>query len=115
MPFTTDLIVMERGEKEWLLMEELRYKGNKDEFCVDAQFTTDFASVPRIFWNLIPPVGKYSKAAVIHDWLYVNKTVSRKDADGIFRRIMRENGVPKWKRYVMWAAVRAFGWIVWKK
>ena len=30
----------------------------------------------------------------------------RSDADGIFRRVMRELGVPKLRRALMWAAVR---------
>ncbi|MBK5931416.1 hypothetical protein CCR82_13035 [Halochromatium salexigens] len=28
-----------------------------------------FASIPRLLWPLLPPVGRSGKAAVIHDWL----------------------------------------------
>ena len=33
-------------------------------------FETDFASVPRFFWRVVPPWGRYSPAAVVHDYLY---------------------------------------------
>ena len=36
---------------------------------VHAGFVTDFASVPRFFWRVLPPTGPYGKAAVIHDRL----------------------------------------------
>ena len=33
-------------------------------------FITDFASVPRLFWNIFPPIGNYRNAAIVHDYLY---------------------------------------------
>jgi hypothetical protein len=113
--FITELVVREGRNQEWELVEDLVYEGIIDQFRVPATFTTDFASVPRPLWSIVPPTGLYTKAAVIHDWLYVSQSVSRRDADGIFRRIMREAGVGKPKRYIMWAAVRLFGGFVWKK
>jgi hypothetical protein len=32
--------------------------------------------------------------------------VTSRDADGIFRRVMRESGVPVLRRWLMWAGVR---------
>ena len=113
--FLTDLTVKEGRNQEWELVHDLIYQGAREGFLVPRTFTTDFASVPRMFWSIIPPTGDYTKAAVIHDWLYVSKEVSRKDADGIFERIMREAGVNKIKRSVMWAAVRLFGGFIWSK
>jgi len=117
MPFIDDLEIREPsgGKGEWTLVRPLRYTGAEKQFFVDAGFTTDGASVPRFLWHVLPPFGRYLKAAVIHDHLYVTREVSRKDADGIFRRMMREAGVNKVKRYTMWAAVRLFGWTVWRK
>src|SRR4051812_48133804 len=45
---------------------------------VPAGFITDFASIPEILWNILPPTGSYGKAAVIHDWLYTHRTVMLK-------------------------------------
>lgn len=78
-------------------------------------FKTDFASVPRIFWNIIPPTGDYAFAAVIHDYLYVTGDVKRKKADTIFLTLMKKAGVSFWKRRVMYRAVRLGGWIFWDK
>jgi hypothetical protein len=109
------LVVAEEVGNTWRLLYPLTYEGNFDTFEVPKDFRTDFASVPRIFWNIIPPTGGYTKAAVLHDYLYYTKMVSRKDADGIFRRIMHEYGVGGLKRRTMYWAVRAFGWLAWKK
>lgn len=72
-------------------------------------FETDFASVPRFFWRVLPPWGRYSPAAVIHDHLYSTGKVSRADADRAFLTLMQRLGVPAWKRTVMYWAVRLFG------
>ncbi len=82
---------------------------------VPAGFETDFASVPRFFWRIVPPFGRYSPAAVVHDFLYFSGQVSRKDADETFYRLMGSLGVPDWKRWAMYYAVRAFGWIAWNE
>lgn len=115
MPFLTSLTVREVDDSYWQLAENLVYQGNADMFTVPAGFKTDFASVPRALWNIIPPTGLHTKAAVIHDWLYHSKIVTRKDADGIFDRIMRESGVSSIKRGIMWSAVRLFGGFAWNK
>lgn len=78
---------------------------------------TDFASIPRIFWRILPPVGdgkdaKYGPAAIIHDELYKlhefdnGVQCSRKTADDVFYAAMRELDVSKWRRDIMYAVVR---------
>ena len=58
----------------------------------------------------IPRYGRYTKAAILHDYLcsvcVPARRVSRIEADGIFRQAMRELGVPFLQRWIMWAAVR---------
>ena len=82
---------------------------------VPAGFVTDFASIPRAFWTILPPTGKYGKAAVIHDYLYVMggdlppDKFTKADADRIFYEAMGVLGVGSVTRYVMWKAVSAFG------
>lgn len=76
---------------------------------VPVGFRTDFASVPRPFWRIIPPWGPYSPAAVVHDYLYVSGELSRKEADQIFLELMERLGVEKWKRTAMYWAVRIGG------
>ena len=110
MPFTDGKIVVEEiSDERWALVEPVTYEGNIDTFVVPAGFDTDFASVPRVFVWLLPRYGKYTKAAILHDWLCARVregSFDRADADGLFRRSMRELGVPFVRRWLMWAAVR---------
>jgi hypothetical protein len=69
-------------------------------------FITDFASVPRLFWRLFPPFGKYTPAAVLHDYLCRKPGFSRAEADKIFLHHMESLGVPFYKRYPMYLGVR---------
>lgn len=77
-------------------------------------FETDFASVPRFFWRVVPPWGRYSPAAVVHDYLYSTGKVSREEADRAFLTLMQRLGVPAWKRSIMYWAVRWFGGPAWE-
>jgi hypothetical protein len=83
---------------------------------VPAGFVTDFASVPGLFTWLVPRYGRFTKAAILHDFLCGEAKEGRfirSQADGIFRRVMRELGVGFIRRWVMWAAVRlGSGWSV---
>jgi hypothetical protein len=110
MPFTKDIVsVTQVNDVDWLLNEPLVYDGDQQRFTVPAEFVTDFASVPRIFVWLIPTYGSYTKAAILHDYLCRTGEVTRRDADGIFRRCLLESGVPFLRRWMMWAAVRLGG------
>jgi hypothetical protein len=84
---------------------------------VNEGFATDFASIPRLFWTILPPTGRYGKAAVIHDYLYreVRYSITRKEADAIFLYAMRQKSVGRITFCIMWAAVRTFGFLAWKK
>lgn len=122
MPFRTELKIKEvEGGEEFELLEALIYEGNTDTFIVPAGFIMDFASIPGWANWLLPKLGKYNKAAVVHDYCYYAKPlvsggmrrITRREADGVFRKIMRELGVPMWQRYTIWLAVRLAGWVYW--
>jgi Protein of unknown function (DUF1353) len=114
VPFLGDAdpLVRQVDEREWEVVEPLTYRGSTDEFTVPAGMPTDFASVPRVFVWFLPRYGRYTKAAILHDYLWrfrvgdPDAPVSRRDADGLFRRVMRELGVPFLRRWIMWTAVR---------
>ena len=109
MPFTSDLVVRETGTNLWKVVEDLEYAGSRDAITVPAGTKTDFASVPKLLRWFIPKYGKYNKATVLHDWLCDEAAAgrfNRADADGIFRRSMRELGVGYLRRRLMWVGVR---------
>jgi hypothetical protein len=94
----------------WALVDELMYQGRWERFVVPAGFRTDFATVPRPVTWLVPRFGAYTLAAILHDWLITEGirtgAVTSRQADGLFRRVMRESGVPVLRRWLMWAGVR---------
>ena len=57
--------------------------------------------------------GSIRKAAVIHDWLYTSKITTRRVADAVLREAGKVSGVPAWRRWMIWAGVRAFGHLRW--
>ena len=117
--FTTRLIVEPIGEKTWKLIEGFEYHvgiyPSDDIIKVPADFITDFASVPRIFWPILPPTGSYGKAAVIHDYCYTTALYPRSKCDKIFLEAMEVLKVKKWKRKSMYWAVNLFGILAWRK
>jgi Protein of unknown function (DUF1353) len=111
MPFMGQVVVspIEPLGKTWTVKQAFTYTGKTDTFTVPAGFTTDFASVPRIFTWLLPRYGRWTQAAILHDFLWSEARhgrIHKFDADGIFNRAMRELGVPYLRRWIMWTAVR---------
>ena len=82
---------------------------------IPASFVCDGASVPWLFRRLFPKYCRNTNAAVVHDWLYASQIFPRKVADKMFRYVQSLDGVPRWKRSVMYRTLRAFGSFAWRK
>lgn len=107
---TYELLVRFRGAYGFTTRESLVFTSDSGkEYKVPKGFETDLASVPRAAWSIIPPMGRYTNAAILHDSLYAERVVSKKEADKVFLEAMRVCGVPAYKRYPMYWAVAAFG------
>lgn len=108
--FTDPLTVTKIGERLWQVEREFTYyigEENSNEFVtVPKGFKTDFASVPRIFWRILPPDGMYTQASVLHDYMCITGLKSR--ADRVFYESMGVLGVSSWQRSIMFFAVRIF-------
>lgn len=132
--FQSHLRVEKRDEHEWVLTEPLIYRSdNIGLIVVDAGFTTNFASVPRVPFMFLLFGGVGDEAATLHDWLYrkehtastgSNITIDRATADKVLRGVIIEcltrNGeMSKWraklKAWSMWAGVRLGGASHWGK
>ena len=94
----------------------------EDQYSVTVPkgFLTDGASVPRVFWFLFPPFGRYMDAAVAHDYLcehcIVEKmgreiSISRREADEIFFTIMSFHKVWLPSKFILFGCVRLWGMI----
>lgn len=102
----------------YVLLHPFQYKVNDFVITVPEGFITDLASVPSFLWPLFPPFGRYTIAAVVHDFLYSEYNclnINRTLADKIFLFIMKEMNVSCVKRLMMYQAVRTFGAMSWKK
>lgn len=93
--------------KARLLAEFEYYEDDGTIHTVPAGYVTDFASVPRVFWAIAPPLGPYAKAAVVHDWYCEHPEIlGRAKTDKMFYDGMRILNVSPRLAFSMWAAVR---------
>jgi len=106
-------------------------------------FIYDKGSVPRVFWNLLPPDGDDTAAFLLHDWCYVQRgsiydttgtkrTISRKKSDFLmftYQYLLLDINTTKFldkkilkqlriiamhiRIVAMYIGVRAFGWYYW--
>ncbi len=116
-------LVWHSVSRAWELIEpfEVVWKGHSVgdlpdplRFTVGAGFFTDLASIPRAFRSIIPQVGRHIQPSIVHDWAYESKTaLTRAEADRLFLDGMKAVGVGWLKRYLMYDAVRLFGWTLW--
>lgn len=114
MPFKDAAFSLTNDGWPLVLLAPLVYTDPKTGriYRVPAGFKTDLASIPRPLWSIFPPFGRYSRAAVLHDFHYHRgrngtPVVTRKEADLLFKQAMHELGVPGWKRWAFYLAVRA--------
>jgi hypothetical protein len=120
--FRSSLRVEDDDGFPFTLVEALVYDSEVlgQTVTVPAGFRTDYASIPRGLWNLLPPVGKYDRGAVVHDALYqwgaVNATAITRDmADRTLREAMQVCGVGRVQRWMIYTGVRIGGWVVWNR
>lgn len=143
IPQPSLLPVSDFGDARYELERDYAYRWFADNgewlVRIPAGFRTDGASVPWIGTVLtgITRDGLHRAAALVHDWLYrhggklppgsfqqyrggpnqwVNVPVAwtREQTDKFFAVMLRESGVVRWRRRVMYLAVRAVGWRSWK-
>ena len=114
MPFRTPLHVRHDVGEQWCLLDPLVFEGEREFFVMRSGFETDFASIPRVVRWLFDTAGGNSEPGVLHDalWRESKRTdaeprVDPWDADGLFRRALRESGATALSRSLMWIAVRA--------
>jgi hypothetical protein len=102
-----------RDGKTWWLDRALVYEGT-ETVRVPEGFATDFASIPRLFWILLPTWGTYGPAAIVHDWLYWTQRCTRQSADDTLLEAMVALGVSGWQMAAIYKAVHLFGGLAWR-
>jgi hypothetical protein len=94
--------------KFWVTVEPLTYiiGSTSDKIVVPTGFVTDFASIPQPLWSLgLSPHGQYSRAAVIHDYLYWAQPCTREQADRLLVIAMKESKVGDFDEFLVYKGV----------
>ena len=104
--------------REWVLMKDMTYRVGSSTFVITVPkgFVTDFASIPEVFWSVdLSPNGRYSKGAIVHDYLYWTQGCTREQADNILDIAMKEHDVAFVTRSSVYGGVRLGGGSAWQK
>lgn len=108
--FSSTLRTEQLGRKEFRLLAPLYF----GDVTVPINFITNYASIG-VFHNiLLYPIyalfaGYGNYAATVHDYLYSQGNLSRKQCDQIFYLALRDEGIARWRAWLMWAGVRIGG------
>jgi len=121
--FTGPLIIEEiKPGVLWRLRAPIEFEvdseGSGRTIKVPEQFVTDGASIPRFLRVFLAVWGTYGRAAALHDYLYSlirSKTPNeyafdRRACDNVFFDAMSACGTSPPLKYLLWLAVRTFGW-----
>src|SRR5262249_44656751 len=95
--------------QDWVLIQDLDYHIGESSVTITVPwgFVTDFASIPQPLWSFgLSPNGKYSRAAIAHDWLYWTQLCTRLEADNLLMIAMKESRVPLGTRDLIYSGVR---------
>lgn len=88
-------------------------------------FITDGATIPKLFWNILSPFGRFFKSCALHDYICLMAklknneapnlkeginiaTQYRKRADTLLSLSMKKQGIKLWRRLLIMANVRAY-------
>ncbi len=103
-------LVQVNGKSRGRIHRPLVYRSSEGgKYVVPVDYLTDFASIPRLLWSFLPPMGSYTKAAVIHDHaveMQRAKGEPRKPVDVLFYNAMRDEGTPRALASLIYYAVR---------
>jgi hypothetical protein len=107
-------------DRDWIVLDPVVYLigDTADSIEVPAGFVTDLASIPRQFWGpplYLTPTGQYSRAAIIHDYLYWSQKCSREQADRLLVIAMKESKVVPFDEALIYKGVNVGGKGAWKQ
>lgn len=130
MPYTefkrvTGVPVEREDKNRWVVMNPIVFEvgevGSGITISPPVGSLSDLASIPSplLFWT--NRYGPWAAAAVLHDFAYSchcfndDTPATQRDCDEMFLDAMLVSGVRKSRAWVMYAAVRLFGWRAYRK
>ena len=112
--------------RHWRIEEDFHYSINGQEYIVPKNFEFDGASVPRLLWFFLSPVGILLIGGLVHDYGYMYATLMKKDGsnigyqsqkfhDELFRDICIEINGFTLLNYGAYYTLRLVGWYCWNE
>lgn len=114
------------SRRRWMFREDyLIYLPDGTCCLIPTGFVLDFASVPRLAWPILHPLGLLMLASIVHDFVYkrgyllfrggIKEKLSRRQADKLLRDVaIGQTGI-RTGSWLAWGAVRVGGWWAWGK
>jgi len=113
------------SSRTWEIADDWHFTLNNQDYKIPAGFVFDGASIPKYFWNWLSPIGVLLMPGLIHDYVYANEVLLKKDgtnshkktqkeADQIFRDTAIEINGFYVINHIAYYALRAFGWVAWR-
>jgi hypothetical protein len=104
------------GRSVWELLEPLVFESERfGKIVVPPSFRTNYASVPRLPLVFLLAGDRAHKEAVIHDWQYTARELTREQADDLFLEALLLNPlIGNGMAHTMHKAVRWFGGFSWE-
>lgn len=111
----------------WTLEQEWSYEEPAWRLTIPRGWRTDLASVPPPLDLSFNGFAFGITGPLLHDFLYEHggrpppgscvpqRRFSRREADALLLRLMREERVPAWKRIPAYTVARLGGWTHWEK
>ncbi len=123
------ILTRDEAKRVWVLFEKCSYQTADHTITAPANYETDLASIPRVFWTIVAPEELSLAAPLFHDLIYRcggslpedglnpfdGKLFERKEADDLFLELMKKAKIPRWKRTAAYLAVRGFAGFAWKQ
>ena len=101
-----------RLKKSLVIRSSESFVGGKPlyEIYIPKGFITDGMSIPKWLQPVIgePFEGNTLRAAIVHDYLCHYQSESQAFTHGIFREILKLDGVSKWRRNAAWLGVVSY-------
>jgi hypothetical protein len=119
-----EIITAGRHVQLYEVAQDFSYVSDKlgRTITVPAGLITDFASIPRVAWDLLDPEDPIiAWPSVVHDYLYTcngtlpdGSTYTREQADAVLREAMEVCGAGLFIRESVYEAVEEFGGSHWQ-
>lgn len=104
--------------QDWIVNIPMVYAigTGQHQITVPRGFVTDFASIPPLVQRItgLTPYGQYSRAAIIHDWLYWTQGCTRAQADRLMVLAMKESATESLEAVTIYRALQAAGGFGWR-